>query len=213
MAPSMTMLGAMTFATAQRNQLADLLLELGPEAPTLCEGWETKDMAAHLWIRENRVDAAGGMFIEKLEDRLEDVTEETLDRDYEEVVEAWRQGPPKLLKPFDTKMNTAENFIHHEDVRRANGKTTPQPLSQAAEKQLFGALKMMAPMLLKKSEAPVVLHPRGFDRVIAADRKGVAKNGGDVVRVSGAVGELLLWAYGRDVVDVTINGDAEKVSR
>ena len=35
--------------------------------------------------------------------------------------------------------------------------------------------------------------------------------GDRVVRVSGEVGELLLWAYGRDVVQVTINGDESAI--
>src|SRR5690625_8039236 len=83
------MLGDMTFSAAQRNKLAQLLIELGPDAPTLCEGWETKDMAAHLWIRKNRVDAAAGMFISKLENRLENLTQETLSRNYEDVVNEW----------------------------------------------------------------------------------------------------------------------------
>ena len=65
MSPSMSMLGDMTFSNAQRSQLAALLIDLGPNSPTLCEGWETKDLAAHLWIRENRIDAAGGMFISR----------------------------------------------------------------------------------------------------------------------------------------------------
>lgn len=213
MSPSMSMLGDMTFSNAQRSQLAALLIDLGPNSPTLCEGWETKDLAAHLWIRENRIDAAGGMFISKLEPRLEDLTQKTLERDYEEVVKEWAAGPPKPVKFIDKQMNTSENFIHHEDVRRANGRTTPQPLSQEAQKQLYGSLKMMAPMMLKKSHSPVVLHPRGFDRIVAADKKGVARNGSDVIRVSGEVGELLLWASGRDVVDVTINGDESKIVR
>lgn len=34
----------------------------GPDAPTLCEGWFTRDLAAHLWIREHRLDAAVGMY-------------------------------------------------------------------------------------------------------------------------------------------------------
>lgn len=207
------MLGDMTFSSAQRNQLAHLFLELGPDAPTLCEGWETKDLAAHLWIRENRLDAASGMFIPQLESRLEDLTEQTLDRDFEDVVNSWAAGPPRWLKPFDAKMNTMENFIHHEDVRRANGMTDPQPLSQAAQKQLYSSLKMIAPLSLKKSKSPVVLHPRGFDRIVAADKRGVARNGSDVVRVSGEVGELLIWVSGRDVADITINGDESKIAR
>lgn len=207
------MLGDMTFSAAQRNKLAQLLIELGPDAPTLCDGWETKDMAAHLWIRENRVDAAAGMFISKLENRLENLTQETLSRNYEDVVKEWAAGPPRWLKGIDTKMNTMEHFIHYEDVRRANGMTEPQPLSDAANKQLYSALKMLASSALRKSASPVVLHPRGFDRIVTADKKGISANGGDVIRVSGEVGELLLWASGRDVADITINGDASKVAR
>ena len=37
----------------ERLGLCDLLLELGPEAPTLCAGWTTADLAAHLVLREH----------------------------------------------------------------------------------------------------------------------------------------------------------------
>ena len=37
----------------ERLELCDLLLELGPDAPTLCEGWTTADLAAHLVLREH----------------------------------------------------------------------------------------------------------------------------------------------------------------
>src|SRR5699024_3921461 len=140
------MLGDMTFSSAQRNQLAHLFLELGPNAPTLCEGWETKDLAAHLWIRENRLDAAGGMFIPQLEARLEDLTEQTLDRDFEDVVNSWAAGPPRWLKPFDAQMNAMEYLIPHEDRRVDNATTAPQPLSQAAQKPLYSPLTTVAPL-------------------------------------------------------------------
>jgi hypothetical protein len=32
----------------ERQTLCDLLADLGPDAPTLCEGWTTLDLAAHL---------------------------------------------------------------------------------------------------------------------------------------------------------------------
>ena len=207
------MLGDMTFSAAQRNKLKELFLQLGPNAPTLCEGWETKDLAAHLCIRENRVDAAAGMFISQLQPRLERLTEETLARDYETVVQEWAAGPPRWFKAGDAKMNTMEHFIHHEDVRRANGMTDPQPLSEAANRQLYAALKLFSSSKLRKSQSPVVLYPCGFDRIIVADKKGVSENGSDVTRISGEVGELLLWVSGRDVVDVAIDGDVSKISR
>ena len=38
----------MTYAQDERAALAALLDETGPDGPTLCEGWQTRDMAAHL---------------------------------------------------------------------------------------------------------------------------------------------------------------------
>ncbi len=49
-----------TFAKRERLLLADLLETAGPDAPTLCEGWRTRDLAAHVVVRERRPDAAGG---------------------------------------------------------------------------------------------------------------------------------------------------------
>jgi len=38
-----------------------LLDKTGPDAPTLCSGWTTGDLAAHLVLREHRPDAAAGV--------------------------------------------------------------------------------------------------------------------------------------------------------
>src|ERR1700735_4322129 len=48
-------------AQQERATLCDLLVELGPDAPTLCEGWTTADMAAHLVVRERRPDSGTGL--------------------------------------------------------------------------------------------------------------------------------------------------------
>src|SRR5699024_11859706 len=82
--------------------------------------------------------------------------------------------------------------IHHEGARRAYRMTDPTPLSEAANRQLYAALKLLSSSKLRKSQSPVVLYPRGFDRIIVADKKGVSENGSDVTRISGEVGELLL---------------------
>ena len=44
------------FVQSERKALADLLAALGPDAPTLCTGWETRDLAAHIVLRERRPD-------------------------------------------------------------------------------------------------------------------------------------------------------------
>ena len=65
-----------TFAKRERLLLADLLETAGPDAPTLCEGWQTRDLAAHVVVRERRPDAVGGLLIKQLTPRLDNVMEE-----------------------------------------------------------------------------------------------------------------------------------------
>ena len=47
----------------ERERLCDLMNELGPEAPTLLEPWTTRDLAAHLVIREHDYRAAPGLVV------------------------------------------------------------------------------------------------------------------------------------------------------
>ena len=209
------MLGSMSFSGTERNRLADLLIDLGPDADTLCEGWTTHDMATHLWLREHRPDAAAGMFIPALSGHLDTVTKRVKSCDYVELVNAWRAGPPKWSPFFvlDSKLNFAENFIHHEDVRRANGQTEPREFSAVVDDEFAATLQRFAPLMLKKSRMPVILHPAGGRRIVAADKRGVAERGDAVVAVSGQPAELLLWVYGRDAAQVDIAGDESAIVR
>src|SRR3954465_13548769 len=88
-------------AERERAELADLLDELGPVAPTCCAGWTTAHLAAHLVVRDRRPDALPGFVREKrpglarrgrwshpLEGRLPPTTP------YAEVVDRVRSGPP-----------------------------------------------------------------------------------------------------------------------
>ena len=56
----------MTFAKSERAALCDLFDVRGPGAPTLCEGWLTHDLAAHLWIRETDPIGVSGMVAKPL---------------------------------------------------------------------------------------------------------------------------------------------------
>ncbi len=51
----------MSYSREERLALCGLLEKTGPDAPTLCEGWNTGDLAAHLVLRERRPDAAAGI--------------------------------------------------------------------------------------------------------------------------------------------------------
>ena len=112
-----------THAKRERLLLADLLEAAGPEAPTLCHGWTTRDLAAHVVVRERRPDAAGGILVGVLKNRLERVQAEFTAKPYEELIQLIRTGPPRFspyaVKQIDEAANTVEFYIHTEDVRRA----------------------------------------------------------------------------------------------
>ena len=96
-------------ARAERAALADLMLEVGPDAPTLCGTWTTRDLAAHLVLRERRPEAAG-LVLPALRGRMETVQDGIAARPYAEVVAEVRQGPPFWnplnLGPVDAQANT-----------------------------------------------------------------------------------------------------------
>lgn len=209
------MLGCMSFSSAERARLADLLIQLGPDEPTLCEGWDTRDMAVHLYLREHNPLAAAGMFAPPLAGQLAKASAKAGERDYPELVRDWAAGPGRFnpVRYIDPLMNTAEHFIHHEDVRRGDGVARPRDLSRAVEEQLYRALSSSAPRFLKNSTVPVILHPTGFPRIVAADKRGVSLDGEGVLSVTGDVGELLLWVFGRDVVELTMEGNPDDAIR
>lgn len=197
----------MSFSSTERRRLSDLFLTLGPDAPTLCEGWNTKDLAIHLLFRETRPWLAFGS--------AEKAAAKVGERKYEDIVKEWASGPGTFnpLRLVDGLVNTAEHFVHHEDVRRGAGEIVPRDFSQPVEKKLHQILALVAPRMLAKSVTPVVLYPTGHGRVLAAERRGVSEEGESAVGVSGDVGELVLWVFGRDAVKISLEGDVSDVRR
>lgn len=203
----------MSFQQKEREKLAQLMLELGPDAPTLCEGWTTHDLAVHLFIRENRTHLAGGYMVPALKSVTDGTEKKFKQQPYERIVNQWAAGPPLHIKPLDSFINVSENFIHHEDVRRGGGTVEPREFSRAVETKLMGAAKMMGKMALSSSDVPVVLTPPNHPPVTLGGKRGVAEQGDRVVRVKGDSGELLLWVTGRDAVQVEIEGDSAAVKK
>lgn len=203
----------MSFQQKERENLAHLLLEVGPDAPTLCEGWTTADLAAHLYLRERKPYLAGGYFLPTLKSVTDSAQAKVKQRPYRDVVREWAAGPPLVVKPLDKAMNTSEHFIHHEDVRRGGGEVVPREFSRAVEGELFKAAKLMGHLALGKAEVPVVLTPPNHPPLTLGGKRGVADRGDRVVRVSGDPGELLLWVTGRDAVKVAIDGDRADIAK
>ncbi|MFE7607172.1 TIGR03085 family metal-binding protein [Streptomyces celluloflavus] len=200
-----------THAKRERLLLADLLESAGPEAPTLCENWTARDLAAHVVVRERRADAAGGILVKPLAARLERVQAEFAEKPYEELIQLIRTGPPRMspfsLKQIDEASNTVEFYVHSEDVRRAQPDWAARELDPVFADALWARLERAARVLGRKSPVGLVLRrPDG--------RTVVAHRGAPVVTVVGEPGELTLFAFGRQgVADVELDGDKEAIAQ
>ena len=179
---------------------------VGPDAPTLCDGWTTRDLAAHLMIREYRADAAPGILIPFFAGRTAKVQNEVAERtDWAALLDKVASGPPVYspLKLLDPVANIGEMFIHHEDVRRAQPNGAPRVLEPKLAKALRRMLPLMARMTLAKVPGRVALRiPEGKTVLIAGS--------GPAVTVTGAPEELLLFSVGREA-RVEFEGDASAV--
>lgn len=199
----------MTVAQRERAALVATFRDTTPDAPTLCEGWDVRDLTAHLVVRERRLDAAPGILIPALADYTERVQGQVAaSTDWDVLLGQVADGPP-IYSPFkilDPVANPAEMFIHHEDVRRAESDWEPRPLDEQTLSALRRPVAMMARMTLRKAPVKAVFRtPQG-------DTLATAGKGPEVV-ITGDVGELLMYAAGRDQAWVSFDGPADQVER
>jgi uncharacterized protein (TIGR03085 family) len=198
------------FAHDERLALADSLLEAGPDAPTVCEGWLTRDLAAHIVVRERRPDASLGILLKPLQGHLKDVQDRVAAEDYVTLVGKVRFPQALSLVRIDAveeAMNLTEFFIHHEDVRRARPGWKPRSLSPSYEEALRKRVRSSARLAARKFPATIVVDSPG----LATFEAGA---GGERVAVSGAPGELLIFFTGRQrVADVEVSGPHDVVER
>jgi uncharacterized protein (TIGR03085 family) len=192
----------------ERAALCDTLVDTGPEAPTLCVGWLTADLAAHLLAREKRPDAAAGIILPgPFARHMQKVMEEYKAKGYDRMITELRGGPPKYFRvgPMATA-NVVENWIHHEDVRRANGQG-PRPPDPEVDEILWASLKTSSFMAKRKLKGVGLLlkTPDGRERLV--------KQADPFVVIAGAPGELVLFMSGRqEAADVHYDGTPEAVA-
>jgi uncharacterized protein (TIGR03085 family) len=189
---------------AERAALCDLFLVKGPDAPTLCEGWLTYDLAAHLFIRERRPLSGPGLVMSgaaaRLTARILARTKEQFS--YEDLVTRVRGGPPVVLRPFDKVINLTEYFVHHEDVRRGAGDTTPRPPAERAdvEAALWKALQRGAKFMTRP------LKGMGVDLVRPDGAVIHARVGTPLATLTGTPGEIVLYLSGRGAAALVESG-------
>jgi uncharacterized protein (TIGR03085 family) len=196
------------WAEHERASLADVLVELGPDAPTLCEGWLTKDLAAHVYVRERRPDAALGVLplgpLSAYTNRVMASVLRTLG--YDEIVRRFRVVPPYLrIGGVDNAINTVEFFVHTEDARRANG-MTPRDLPDDFERTVWKRLSRQGRLSFRRVGArvrlvPTVGEPAEFGQ-------------GEMVEVHGRPSEIMLLAFNRkDAAQVDLRGASTAVDK
>jgi uncharacterized protein (TIGR03085 family) len=197
-----------SFVDRERDAVADLMTELGPDAPTCCAGWTTAHLAAHLVVRDRRPDAMAGYALEsagqggpvvarahRAEDRLRTSTP------YADVVARVRSGPawwwPTAWPPVEHAINVTEFAVHHEDVRRAQPDWKPRELTREDQDTIWSAAALYARrgagrrgLVLRRTDVP------GQERRVGAAGR----------TVEGEPLELLLWlARRRDIARVAVS--------
>jgi uncharacterized protein (TIGR03085 family) len=197
-------------AASERASLTDLLDRVGPDAPTLCEGWKTRDLTAHLVLRESRPDAALGVVVRPLAGWTARLQKKLTRRDFTELVNRLRGGPPRFslfhLRALGELLNNVEFFVHHEDVRRAAPHWEPRALDSATNALFWKRSTQMAKRILRSAPGGIeLIRPdTGEHHVVRA-----AVPGQPTLTLTGAPQELLLYMFGRrDAALVAREGDA-----
>jgi uncharacterized protein (TIGR03085 family) len=203
---------APAFDAQEREKLCDTLEALGGAAPTLLDGWTAHDLAAHLVLRERDLVAAPCLvlpgplqrFAERRRARLAER------RDFRWLVTHIRSGPPPgffriaWVRSFP---NLNEYFVHHEDLRRANGMVA-RTLSREMDAALWRNVRRGSRYLSRR------LRDVGLEiEWTGTSQRLSVRSGEQSARLVGLPGELLLYIFGRQVAaNVEVTGSAEAVA-
>jgi uncharacterized protein (TIGR03085 family) len=198
----------MGVAADERRALCEEFERLGPDVPTLCGGWRSRDLAAHLAVRDRRPDAAPGIMIKALAGYTKKVQGEYAAKPWDELVRLVRTGPPGwspfAIPALGELVNGPEYFVHHEDLRRGRPGWEPRPPDPTRDATAWSAVGRVGRLTYRRSPVGVVLRrPDGAEVTV--------KRGPTMVAVIGEPGELLLHTFGRTEVRVSYDGDQHAI--
>jgi uncharacterized protein (TIGR03085 family) len=197
-------------AQTERAALCDLALQVGEDQPTLCEGWDVKDLVVHLLVREGSP-AALGIVVPAMEKLTDRASRRVGKRDFTVLVEKLRKGPP-LYSPYavpklDQMLNALEYFVHHEDIRRAQPNWAPRDLGDDVEKTLWSMAKTAGKGLARNIPVGVTA-----ENATTGSRVRMS-TGSPEVTIRGLPSEVLLYLFGRKAqARVELIGDDDAVA-
>ncbi|MVU80380.1 TIGR03085 family protein [Nocardia sp. ET3-3] len=205
-------MGTIPFDAQEREALCDLFEELGADAPTLLEGWTARDLAAHLVLRERDILAGPCMVLPGPFARFADRRRANLvaHNEFGWLVDRLRSGPPAgffRLGWVRSFPSLNEFFVHHEDLRRANGLGPRHEMPPALQDALWRNVRRGGRFLSRRLRGVRL----DLERAGTGERVTV-RRGEPAVRLRGAPGELLLYLFGRqDAAEVEALGPAPAV--
>jgi uncharacterized protein (TIGR03085 family) len=189
--------------------LCDLLDDVGPHAPTLCDSWDTSRLAAHLFLRESSsLELLRTVFSTWAAPVLDEVVR---DHDFTEMVTCLREGPSPLsvlaVPQVDRVASALEFFVHHEDVRRATLGWTVRDLPAHTQDEIWSRLRWTAKVLMRRSPVSATLTRTDTDDAVSAAK------GPDTVVIRGLPSELALFAFGRkEVARIEVDGSTSAIN-
>ncbi|NBU30370.1 MAG: TIGR03085 family protein [Actinobacteria bacterium] len=190
-----TTMTATSAARHLRAQLCDLFEQVGPTAPTLCEGWTAADLAAHLVIREGRPDAALGIVAKPFAARTTRIQRAYAQLPWSQLVAKVRRGAPiwSPLRWLDGAANLIEFAVHLQDVLQANPSTaTPQTdavTQEQIESLVWKRLSAGAQLMFRNVRIPLTFATTGGQVKVVRPGSGI--------RITGTPMQLVMEATGR----------------
>jgi uncharacterized protein (TIGR03085 family) len=184
-----------------------------PDAPTLCAGWTTRHLCAHLVQREHAMlRNVWDQLMTKVpgEERfMRRLVDDAGTSDgYAALVDTFEAGPSRhsLMGRADEALNLVEYVVHHEDLRRGSGPVPPRELPAAELDELWRRARPILKRGYRKAPVGVLLAPHG-------GAVTPVRSGPSTVTVAGSPLELILHAFGRrSAADVRVDGSSDDVN-
>ena len=186
---------------SERQGLVETLKALGPDAPTLCEGWMTKHLLAHLIMRETEPVNASGILLKGRQKQTQNRLEE-LSTHFESNLSKLKSGPPlwNPMRYLDKWVNALEMLIHHEDVLRAQPNWQRRKFTDSETKELDFLLKIAPRFLVRGAKV--------LPTLVVGDLPTTGR-----IILRGDQVDLLLFLAGRQSAStVSIEGDESDVA-
>lgn len=205
----MTTYSAAAVIATERTALVETLDEAGPAAPTLCEGWQTRHLLAHLILRETQPLVAAGVMGGPLGERTERLTDEYAQQladpaSYRAAAQKFADLPGyggirKRWPAADAAMNTIEYLVHTEDVRRAAGNLGTREVPAETQQKIWDDLRSRGRLMAGKNYPQgLVLEAPGYSPATVTVQ--APKPGKVATVLSGEPAELVLYLFGRQGV-------------